>query len=242
MSSYRIIGPGRAGGSLDAALNTVGWVSAGILGRDQSVESAAQNVDVVIIAVPDDAIAGVAQAITAGPAVVMHMAGSRTLAELAPHEKVASIHPLMSLPNKMVGAQRLLDNCMFAVAGDPIAALMVEQLGGTQVRVDDSARATYHAGATVAGNHAVALWAQVERLAAMADIPAASYWPLMRTSLENAVTLSAHDAITGPASRGDWHTCRSHLEAIGVGEAELYRILAGEAAKLGHLTFPEELL
>ena len=118
---------------------------------------------------------------------------------------------------------------------------MVRALGGTAIAVDENSRAAYHAGAAVAGNHAVALWAQVERIAELAGVPAGIYWQLMRTSLENAVESSAAEAITGPASRGDWNTCRSHIEAIGAEEKELYLTLAAEAAGLANKRFPETL-
>jgi len=242
MTRYRIIGPGNAGLSLDAALTSIGWTSAGILSRGQPVYDAAQDVDIVMLAVPDDAIAAVAQAIDEGPAVVMHMAGSRTLEELAPHQRVASAHPLISLPNPTIGAMRLTDGCRFAVAGNTVANDMVTALGGQAFPVEDSVRTTYHAGAAIASNHAIALWAQVERVAAKAHIPAEAYWQLMRTSVENAVVSSAAQAITGPASRGDWDTVRHHLEAIGPEERYLYRAWAIEAASLANKTFPEELM
>jgi predicted short-subunit dehydrogenase-like oxidoreductase (DUF2520 family) len=136
---------------------------------------------------------------------------------------------------------RLTDGCRFAVAGNAVANDMVAALGGQAFPVEDSARMAYHAGAAIASNHAVALWAQVERVAAKAHIPADAYWQLMRTSVENAVVTSAAEAITGPASRGDWNTVRSHLEAIGPEERSLYRAWAIEAASLAHQTFPEEL-
>ena len=210
MRQYRIVGPGRAGLSLDIALQSVGWSSAGVWGPQDNVTHAAEEVDLVVLAVPDDLIGIVAQAVRPGQAVVMHLAGS-------------------------------LGNCQFAVAGDEIAGEMVRALGGTAIAVDENSRAAYHAGASVAGNHAVALWAQVERIANLAGVPARIYWQLMRTSLENAVETSAREAITGPAARGDWDTCRSHIEAIGGQETDLYLALAVEAAALADKTFPENL-
>lgn len=241
MRQYRIVGPGRAGLSLDIALQSVGWSSAGVWGPQDNVTHAAEEVDLVVLAVPDDLIGIVAQAVRPGQAVVMHLAGSRTLSVLDPHVATASAHPLISLPDPSTGAQRLLGNCQFAVAGDEIAGEMVRALGGTAIAVDENSRAAYHAGASVAGNHAVALWAQVERIANLAGVPARIYWQLMRTSLENAVETSAREAITGPAARGDWDTCRSHIEAIGGQETDLYLALAVEAAALADKTFPENL-
>lgn len=242
MPRYRIIGKGRAGLSLDRALQSVGWDSRGTIGSGQSVAEAGADVELLVLAVPDDVISEVAFSVLPDQAVVAHMAGSRTLAELKPHRDVASIHPLMSLPDPEIGAKRLLDNCTFAVAGDPIVWDLVSALGGTAIAVADSDRAAYHAGAAVAGNHGVALWAQIERIASSVNIPATAYWQLMRTSLENAVRSTAAEAITGPAARGDWDTCRSHLAAIDPAETTLYVALAREVATVAGRTFPEDLV
>ena len=63
MHSIRIIGPGRAGTSLAAALSARGWAFAGFLGRHDEVSRAAEGVDVLVIATPDDAVADVAAAV-----------------------------------------------------------------------------------------------------------------------------------------------------------------------------------
>ncbi len=44
MRTVRIIGPGRAGCSLAAALTAVGWDVVGVLGRDDEVVDAARGV------------------------------------------------------------------------------------------------------------------------------------------------------------------------------------------------------
>jgi len=47
MHSIRIIGPGRAGTSLAAALSARGWAFAGFLGRHDDLSGAARGVDVL---------------------------------------------------------------------------------------------------------------------------------------------------------------------------------------------------
>ena len=56
MHSIRIIGPGRAGTSLAAALSARGWEFAGFLGRHDDLTNAARGVDVLVIATPDASI------------------------------------------------------------------------------------------------------------------------------------------------------------------------------------------
>ena len=233
VNAARLLGPGRAGRSLADALTQRGW-TVDLVGRDRPVLDAAVGVDVVVLAVPDDAIATVAAAIRPVPdTVVLHLSGSRGLDVLAPHPRVGSLHPLASLPDPVNGARRLLSGCTFAVAGDPAASRLVEALGGRAVVVADADRVRYHAAAAVASNHLVALTAQVERLALSAGVPADLYWPMMRDTLDNVARLGSKAALTGPASRGDVGTVRAHLDALPAGEHDLYLALAAEAARVG---------
>ena len=232
MRSVRIVGPGRAGGSFARALESSGWSIAGLLGRNDDASGAAADVDLVLITTPDAVIDVVAAIIEPGRAVVAHAAGSLGLDVLAPHERRAAVHPLISLPNNDVGAERLLANGWFGIAGDPIAAEVVSDLGGRSFEVADSDRAIYHAAACVAANHVVTLLGQVERLAAEAGVPAAAYAQLALDAVANAVDLGASGALTGPAARGDHDTIARHLDALPAGESELYSTLASAAARL----------
>lgn len=208
-------------------------------GRHDHLDDAAAGVEVVIVAVPDDAIATVAAAIRPEPgAAVVHLSGSRRLDVLEPHERRASLHPLVSLPDAETGVARLLDRCTFAVAGDPIARQLVAVLGGRAIDVPDEQRALYHATATVAANHLVALAGQVERLAAASGVPVDAYFALMGSTLDNVTQAGARASLTGPASRGDVATLRAHLRALPDDERDLYRCLARAATRLAGRPLP----
>ena len=156
MHTIRIIGPGRAGTSLAAALSARGWPFAGFLGRGDDLSRAARGVDVLVLATPDDAIAEVAAAVQPVPTTtVVHLSGSLGLEALAPHLRRAGLHPLVPLPNGAVGAARLSSGVTFAVAGVPLARAIVESLGGRVVEVAEGDRAAYHAAACIAANHVV---------------------------------------------------------------------------------------
>ncbi len=232
MPSVRIIGLGRAGRSFERALREVGWAVEG-LGRGADVRRAATGVDLVLICVPDGAVADVAATMSAGDAVVAHVAGSLTTDVLEPHPRVGSIHPLMSLPNAEVGADRLRASCWFALAGTaPVLAAVVDALGGRSFTVPDEDRAVYHAAACVASNHLVALIGQVERLARSISVPPEAYLNLAWQSLANAETLGAADALTGPAARGDDETIARHLRHLPPDEQASYQAMVEEARRL----------
>lgn len=230
MPALRIIGPGRAGLSLQRALAEAGWSVLPPVGRGDNVERAADAVDLLVIATPDAAVAEVAAAVRpVDTTVVAHMAGSLGLEVLAPHSRRGSIHPLVALPNPEVGAARLR-GAWFATEGDPLVSQAVRDLGGRAIEVAD--RAAYHAAACIASNHLVALLAQVERVAATAGVPLEAYLDLVRATVDNVERLGPAAALTGPAARGDWATIERHRDALPDDERPAYDALMERAASL----------
>ena len=218
-----IIGAGRAGTSFSEALSRSGHHVT--LVHHDELERVGE-VDLVLLTVPDDAIAAVAAQLPIdAQRVVAHVAGSRSLAVLAPHPRVASIHPLITMPNEDVGAQRLI-GATFALAGDAAVRELVSSLGGRALALDDERRVAYHATATVAANHLVALLAHVQRLAEHAGLSLEDFLPLSMMALEDVAARGPERALTGPASRGDLATIDAHLGAIPASERSTYVALA----------------
>jgi predicted short-subunit dehydrogenase-like oxidoreductase (DUF2520 family) len=237
--TIRIIGPGRAGSSMAAALSARGWIVVGVLGRQDDLRDAARGVDVLLIATPDDAITGVAASVTPSTTTtVVHLSGSLGLEALAPHPLRAALHPLVPLPNEAVGAARLTGGVTFAVSGAPAARAMVESLGGRVVEVADEDRAAYHAAACIAANHVVALLGQVERVAASAGLDLEAFLPLTRAAVDDVEALGPREALTGPARRGDWATLSRHLDALPAAERAGYQAGAALATQLANTTVP----
>ncbi len=216
MITFRVIGPGRAGLSLSAALEgREGFELRGILGRSDPLAGAAHGVDLLVMATPDDAVATVASSVTpCASTVVAHLSGSLRLDVLHDHPRRGSLHPLVPLPTPEVGCRRLGSGIAFAVSGDPLLARVVRALGGTAFAVGDAERARYHAAAAIAANHLVALTGQVERVAASVGLPLAAFEGLMRSALDDAISLGPRQALTGPAVRGDWETIGRHREEL----------------------------
>jgi predicted short-subunit dehydrogenase-like oxidoreductase (DUF2520 family) len=238
MTTVRIIGPGRAGTSLALALTRRGWKVAPMLGRSDDLAGAAADVALLVLATPDGDIAKVAKAVEPEPStVVAHLSGSRGLAVLAPHERRAALHPLVALPNPDVGARRLV-GAWFALSGDPLVRHVVEALYGRAFEVADDQRATYHAAASIAANHLVALMGQVQRVGELAGVPFQAYLDLARAALDDVDDLGPVDALTGPVARGDEATVRRHLRALPRSERRAYRAMADAARTLAEQKRP----
>ena len=228
----RVVGAGRAGGALGLALERVGWTVEPALGRGDDLAGAAHGVDLLVLAVPDRAIAEVAAAVDPDPdTVVVHLAGSLGLDVLAGHPRPAALHPLVALPDPETGAARLADGAWFAVAGDPLVERVVADLGGHAFTVADEDRTRYHAAAVIASNHLVALLGQVERVAPP-GVPLEAFLALVRGTVDNVDALGPAAALTGPVARGDWATVERHLAALPEDERPAYEAMVAQARRL----------
>jgi predicted short-subunit dehydrogenase-like oxidoreductase (DUF2520 family) len=226
-----IVGAGRAGSSFAVALRRVGH---DVDVRHHDDVASLKDSQLVILCVPDDAIASIAATIAPrDDLVVAHVAGSRNLDVLAPHRRVGSLHPLMALPTGSE-AERLI-GATYCVAGDELVRDVALSLAGRVITLLDDQRTIYHAAAVVASNHLVALMGQVRNLAESIGLTLEDFLPLAERSLVDVARFGPDDALTGPASRGDMATIDAHLAAIPESERSTYVALANAAFELAEL-------
>ncbi len=225
MTKVRIVGAGRAGRSFQVAMSSVGLDVELVRGRTapSGLASVAHGCDAVLIAVPDRLVASVAEAIEPDEhAVVLHCSGSLGLDALGLHPRRASLHPLATLPDPVVGSLRLRGGTFFAVSGDQVATDLALVLGGRPIVVAEDQRARYHAAACIASNHIVALLGQVQRVAEAAGLPLEAYLPLAKGALDDVAMLGPSAALTGPAARGDLPTLEAHRRVLDDSEQPAY--------------------
>lgn len=193
----QVVGRGRVGRAVAARLEEQG----------QLVEA---SPDVVILCVPDRAIAPVAAALPIGP-WVGHVSGATPLSSLEPHRRRFSLHPLQTFTTAR-GAEQI-DGAWGAVTaetpeGRDLAWRLATTLGLRPFDLGDAHRALYHAGAVMASNYMVTLYRAAARAIATAGVPAEALVPLMTRTIENGFDL------TGPLARGDHAVVAAHLDAL----------------------------
>lgn len=218
ISTVRVVGTGRAGGTIAARLAERGLTV--VAGRE-----ALADAELVLLAVPDSAIAGVAGQVPIGPWVA-HISGATSLSALAPHARRFSVHPLQTLTRDRGPEQ--LDGAWAAVTAETDEALgaarwLAETLGLHYFELADADKPLYHAGAAMASNFLVTLHAAAARLLEASGAPPEALVPLMTRTIENGFVL------TGPIARGDWSTVDAHLHALEERAPDLvplYRALA----------------
>jgi predicted short-subunit dehydrogenase-like oxidoreductase (DUF2520 family) len=187
--------------------------------------------ELVLLCVPDGAIAEVAASVEPGPWVA-HVSGATPLAALAPHTRRFSVHPLQTFTRARGPEQ--LDGAWAAVCAETEEARaagfeLAETLGLRPFELADSARTLYHAGAVFVSNYLVTLHRAASLLFESAGAPPEALEPLLRGTIENGFEL------TGPISRGDWATVDAHRAAIHAARPQLddlYETLAGATLAL----------
>lgn len=204
-----IVGDGRMGRALAAALTAAAVPLIGPAPRGENGADAG----IVLLAVPDAAIAAAARALAPGR-LVGHLSGALDLSVLAPHEAFG-IHPLMTV----TGAGASFSGVTAALAGTTprahaVAEALADVLGMTGVIVHDDDRAAYHAAASIAANFLVTLEGMAEDLAATAGVDREALVPLVRAAVDNWAEHGAASALTGPVSRGDSATVDRQRRAI----------------------------
>ena len=186
---------GAVGSALGVALSRAGWPVGAIATRDPErrdrfqtyvpgarafAEAAAlvDDVDLIILAVPDDALAGIAGSLRlySGQAMV-HTSGALGAEVLEPAmaagTQIGSFHPLVAFADteRAVGALR---GATVAIEGDDqlatLLAEMAEAIGAIAVRLAPGSKAAYHAAAVLAAGGFVALLDAIVELGAVTGL------------------------------------------------------------------------
>ncbi|MGH8887459.1 MAG: Rossmann-like and DUF2520 domain-containing protein [Egibacteraceae bacterium] len=244
MTRVAIIGPGRVGTALALALPRPTYEVSAVAGRGQPALDAftarlpettvkplarvAADADLVLVCVPDDALAEVVRHVaTAGgvrdPSRWVHTSGGYGTEVLMPAQlagaAVAACHPAMTFPDPDRGLQRLA-GVSWAVTADSArdlawARALVADLRGSPVTVPGHVRARYQAGLAMGSNAtaAVVTFARDLLLGAGIRDPNAFLGPLATASAAGAAERGA-SALTGPVRRGDAGMIRRHLDEL----------------------------
>ena len=238
-----IVGAGAVGTALGVALSRAGWPIGAIASRDAArrerfaqlvpnvrgfaeANALVDDVELIILAVPDDAVPAVAQSLRlyAGQAIV-HTSGllgtDALFPAMAAGSQAGGFHPLVAFADteRSVAALR---GATIAIEGDDELAAhladMAEAIGGVPVRLAPGSRPAYHAAAVLAAGGVVALLDAIRAASEPLGLDEAGalaiYLPLVEQTIANARTLGIDAALTGPATRGDAGTVEAHLAAL----------------------------
>ena len=260
-----VVSAGRVGAVLGAALARAGHTVVAASGVSKESVRRAEDLlpdvpllppdevvaraDLVLLALPDDALAGTVRGLAAAGAlrpgqIVVHTCGAHGVDVLAPaagHGALPlALHPVMTFTGRAEDLERIATCCFGVTAADgdeaawSVGEALVVEMGAEPVRVPEAARPLYHTALAHGANHLITLVADAADLLGRAGVgdPERMLGPLLSAALDNALR-HGDRALTGPVARGDAGTVRAHLRVLAEHAPELlpaYRVLAARTA------------
>ncbi|GAA0238589.1 DUF2520 domain-containing protein [Saccharothrix mutabilis subsp. mutabilis] len=260
-----VISAGRVGSVLGAALTRAGHVVGSVsavsrasLARAEELlpevpvlppPEVAAGADLVLLAVPDDELAGLVRGLVATGSlragqIVVHTSGAQGVGVLAPAAGVGALcvalHPVMTFTGRAEDVERMTACSVGVTAADGddaawnVGEALVVEMAAEPVRIPEAARPLYHAALAHGANHLITLVADCADVLRSAGIDDAERMlgPLLSAALDN-VLRHGDRALTGPVARGDAGTVAKHLRVLGEqapGTLAAYRTLARRTA------------
>jgi predicted short-subunit dehydrogenase-like oxidoreductase (DUF2520 family) len=247
-SGIALVGLGRWGSSLRAALANAGTPATEIISGRRDLPRARLDAALIWLCVPDAAIGQVASIIAERRGslrgqVIVHssgvFSGQALTAAREAGAKTGSIHPLMTFPTRKPVP---ITNLPFAVEGDRgiVSRLekLVSALDGKPFRLPSAGKPLYHAAAVMASPLLVSLATAVRETAVLAGLSENHaerlLEPIMTATLRNLFRNGADHSFSGPFARGDAATVSLHLSALQGHPSlqHIYRSLAEHALRV----------
>ncbi|GAA1351926.1 Rossmann-like and DUF2520 domain-containing protein [Saccharothrix algeriensis] len=256
-----VISAGRVGSVLGAALTRAGHVVGSVSAVSRASLRRAEELlpgvpvlpppdvaaaaDLVLLAVPDDELAGLVRGLVATGSlragqIVVHTSGAQGVEVLAPAAAAGALcvalHPVMTFTGRPEDVERMAACSVGVTAADGddaawnVGEALVVEMSAEPVRVTEAARPLYHAALAHGANHLMTLvgdCAEVLRSAGVANAERV-LGPLLSAALDNALR-HGDRALTGPVARGDAGTVAGHLRVLAAeapGTLAPYRVLA----------------
>jgi predicted short-subunit dehydrogenase-like oxidoreductase (DUF2520 family) len=245
-TSIAIVGAGRVGRALGKQLREAGWHITSVVTRSEPTARRAVRyigsgraygtlsrlileTSVVLIAAPDDAIAGLAQRLADiggeewNGKIILHTSGAMDSRALAPLQRaganVGSLHPLQSFSARVAPS---LDGVWMVVEGMPkalkVARRIVHDLHGVPVHVKIQDKSAYHSAGVFSAAHVLTLIETGTRILTSVGFSrrqaSLALLQLSRQVLSNFERFGANVAWSGPAARGDFGTIAGHMKAL----------------------------
>jgi predicted short-subunit dehydrogenase-like oxidoreductase (DUF2520 family) len=238
-----VVGAGRVGAVLGAALARAGHhvvAASGVSDASRRrveellpgvplrpVDEVVAAAELVLIAVPDDALAALVEGLAATGTIragqlVAHTSGRFGFGVLDPATRLGALplalHPAMTFAGTPMDLPRL-DGAGFGVTAPeplrPIAEALVVEMGGEPQWVAEEMRPLYHAAMVSGANHLVTVVVTATELLARCGVehPARMLAPLLGAALDNGLRYG-DAALTGPVVRGDAGSVAAHVAEL----------------------------
>lgn len=252
VQTISLVGAGNVAFNLAKALKRAGFIIKSVYSRTLSkAEKLADIVDavavdnlgsvhksdLVILAVPDIAIAWVAEKLNHQHEFMVHVSGSTTISVLQPY--AVSYGVLYPLQTFSIFREVDFSDIPVCVEGSSVKEReLLSQLASAisdDVRsVDSGQRLSIHLAAVFASNFVNYLNAEATDVLEQAGISRDILFPLMHETLEKMILYNPKQTQTGPAVRKDHGTMSKHIEVLNQhpDKQKVYRILSEQIKRI----------
>lgn len=174
--------------------------------------NALEEADLYIIAVSDDAIATVSDALPFKNRLVVHTSGSMSFSILNDNNRKGVFYPLQTFTKGKAVDFATIPICLESENGTDYKILekTARAISNKVYAINSEQRKALHVAAVFVNNFTNHLYAVGNEICRENQIPFAILKPLMEETLNKLETLSPREAQTGPAIRNDQKTIMAH--------------------------------
>lgn len=227
------IGSGNVATHLAKAFTKAGLVIGGFYGRNQQTtqelaskyqcnwgpisEIMPNELDLIIISVPDHAITEVLKSLPPGPTRIAHTSGSISLEVLqTTGDRIAVFYPLQTFSKEKEVDFNQIPIMLEANLKDDLQRLenLALKISPKVFKINSQQRKKIHIAAVFAANFSNYLYHIADDLLVRNNIPFEVIQPLIKETAQKVQQLRPYEAQTGPAVRRDMDTIKAHLKDL----------------------------
>lgn len=187
-----------------------------------------QTVDVIIIAVTDDAIAEVSDQIPFKNQLVVHTSGSVAMSNLDDKNRKGVFYPLQTFSKSKAVDFKIIPICLEAENDKDYQTLetVAKLISNVIYKVNSEQRKALHVAAVFVSNFVNHLYQMGNEICTENNLSFDILKPLIQETANKILTLSPKEAQTGPAKRKDTQTINTHLSFLtDENQKEIYKLL-----------------
>lgn len=187
-----------------------------------------QTVDVMIIAVTDDAVAEVSGQIPFKNQLVVHTSGSVAMSNMDDKNRKGVFYPLQTFSKSKAVDFKIIPICLEAENDKDYQTLetVAKLISNVIYKVNSEQRKALHVAAVFVSNFVNHLYQMGNEICTENNLSFDILKPLIQETANKILTLSPKEAQTGPAKRKDTQTINTHLSFLtDENQKEIYKLL-----------------
>jgi predicted short-subunit dehydrogenase-like oxidoreductase (DUF2520 family) len=184
--------------------------------------------DLYIIAITDDAITEVSEAIPFSNELVVHTSGSVSISAIDNKNRQGVFYPLQTLSKSKEVDFKTIPICIETINEKDFQILekVAKSISNTVYKINSEQRKALHIAAVFVCNFVNHLYQIGNDICIENDLPFDILKPLILETANKILTLQPNQAQTGPAKRKDIQTINAHLSFLSdENQKEIYKML-----------------